>query len=289
MSLRDLPAPKALSRPDHIECETPEPSALERWSPGLRAAADGAGTVIDIFEIIGEDFWTGAGVTAKSVKDSLDKSSGPVTVNINSPGGDYFEGLAIYNLLREHPARVNINVIGMAASAASVIAMAGDKTRVAKAGFLMIHNCWVIALGDRHDMRDVADLMEQFDKAMHALYAARTGKPEADIEAWMDAETWFSGDEAVANGFADALLPSDVVKEDARARATAQPVMALRRTDCILARQGIPKTERRRMLNEIREGKSGAARPTAMSGAGLEDVAEDLRRMNAKLFERKMP
>jgi ATP-dependent Clp protease protease subunit len=283
MTIRALPAIKAFQRPDGIEADSLDPTVLDHWDSGLRASAAGEGTVIDIFDVIGEDFWTGGGVTVKSVRAALDGSSGPVTVNINSPGGDYFEGLAIYNTLREHPARVNINVMGLAASAASVIAMAGDKTRIARAGFLMIHNCWVLAIGDRHDLEAASQTMAQFDAAMSDLYSVRTGKPAADIAAWMDAETWFSGEQAVENGFADTLLPSDAVKQDATARGRGAPVMALRRTDSILARQGVTKTERRKLLNEIKGGKSGAAVLPAMQDAGLRGVADDLRRLIATL------
>lgn len=282
MTIRTLPKINAFERPDGIESDCIDPAALERWDAGLRGSANGDGTVIEIYDVIGEDFWTGGGVTVKSVKKALDSSTGPVTVNINSPGGDYFEGLAIYNTLREHPAHVNINVMGIAASAASVVAMAGDKTRIARAGFLMIHNCWVLAIGDRHDLEGAAKVMEQFDAAMAGLYAVRTGKPSDDITAWMDAETWFSGEQAVESGFADALLPSDAIKQDASASLRGAPVMALRRADSILARQGITKTERRKMLNEIKGGKSGATAP-AMQDAGLNGVADDLRRLLAKL------
>ncbi|HCF5801664.1 TPA: Clp protease ClpP, partial [Pseudomonas aeruginosa] len=89
-----------------------------------------------------------------------------VTVNINSPGGDVFEGLAIYNLLREHKGKVSVNIIGLAASAASFIAMAGDEIRIGRAAFLMIHNAWLIAMGNRNDLREIADWLEPFDMTL---------------------------------------------------------------------------------------------------------------------------
>ena len=88
---------------------------------------------------------------------------GPITVNINSPGGDVFEGIAIYNLLREHDGEVTVNVIGLAASIASVIAMAGDNIRIAKSAYFMIHNAWTIAMGNRNDMQKVVDTLGSFD------------------------------------------------------------------------------------------------------------------------------
>ena len=125
------------------------PSVLERWAEdgaGIRALERGD-NVITMFDIIGEDFWSGGGVTAKGVAAQL-RAIGdrPVEVQINSPGGDMFEGIAIYNVLREHPQAITVKVMGMAASAASIIAMAGDTVEIGAASFIMIHNCWVLVL-----------------------------------------------------------------------------------------------------------------------------------------------
>ncbi|KLB48562.1 peptidase, partial [Xanthomonas euvesicatoria] len=104
------------------------------------------------------------GVTARRVAGALRAmGKGPVTVNVNSPGGDMFEGLAIYNLLREHDGEITVKVLGLAASAASIIAMAGDTVQIARAGFLMIHNAWVMAVGNRNDLIEVADTLKPFD------------------------------------------------------------------------------------------------------------------------------
>jgi len=122
------------------------PRAFERWNPGVHAADGGeSDRTISIYDVIGYDFF-GDGVTARRIAGALrNMGEGPVTVNINSPGGDMFEGLAIYNLLREHPGEVTVKVLGLAASAASVIAMAGDTVQIARAGFYMVHNAWVVA------------------------------------------------------------------------------------------------------------------------------------------------
>src|SRR5690606_30844040 len=104
-------------------------------------AVDDEERTIGIYDVIGQDFWTGEGVTAKRVAAALrSMGAGPVTVYINSPGGDVFEGLAIYNLLREHKGEVTVKVMGLAASAAPVIEMAGDVVQVPRARFLMILN-----------------------------------------------------------------------------------------------------------------------------------------------------
>src|SRR5690606_23214700 len=121
---------------------------LAKWAERPQAAEGDDPNTISIYDVIGEDWWTGGGFTAKRAAAAL-RSIGknPVTVNVNSPGGDMFEGIAIYNLLREHPAEVTVNVMGLAASAASIIAMAGDKINVALGSFVMIHNAWGIVIG----------------------------------------------------------------------------------------------------------------------------------------------
>jgi len=167
----------------------------------VRAAADDEDRTISIYDVIGYDWWTGEGVTTKRIAGALRSlGAGPVTVNVNSPGGDMFEGLSIYNLLREHQGEITVKVLGLAASAASVVAMAGDKVQIARAGFLMIHNCWVLAQGNRHDLREFADTMEPFDAAMADIYAARSGLDLAEVQRQMDGETWIGGSQAIEQG-----------------------------------------------------------------------------------------
>jgi ATP-dependent Clp protease protease subunit len=150
--------------------------ALDRWNPAVRAASESEPS-ISIYEVIGEDPWTGGGVTVKRIDAALRAiGNKDVIVNINSPGGDVFEGIAIYNRLREHQGQITVKVLGLAASAASVIAMAGDNVQIGASSFLMIHNAWVLAIGNRHDMREVADFLEPFDRALADVYVARSGQ-----------------------------------------------------------------------------------------------------------------
>src|SRR5690606_27950498 len=153
------------------------------WAQIPVAAMQDSDTTISILDIIGEDFWSGTGVTASRITAAL-RSVGnqDITVRINSPGGDMFEGIAIYNLLRAHPARVTVEVLGWAASAASIIAMAGDDIRMGLGSFMMVHNAWGMVIGNRHDMREAASLFDQFDAALADIYEARTGMKRADIE-----------------------------------------------------------------------------------------------------------
>ncbi len=242
-------------------------TALERWDAGIRAADGEQDRTISIYDVIGFDYWAGEGVTAKRVAGALRSlGAGPVTVNINSPGGDMFEGLAIYNLLREHKGEVTVKVLGLAASAASVIAMAGDTVQIARAGFLMIHNCWVMAIGNRHDMHDIADTLEPFDKAMADIYAARTGSDIKAMGKLMDAESWIGGSDAIDQGFADELLASDQVEKS----ADKTKASAVRRIESALRASGMPKSEAIRLIHEFKSvagdpGGSGEGDPTGHS------------------------
>ncbi|MGF6096928.1 head maturation protease, ClpP-related [Pseudomonas sp. 18175] len=192
------------------------PLALERWNPSIRAANEDEHS-ISIFDPIGFDPWTGEGVTAKRIAAALRTLDGAdVTVNINSPGGDMFEGLAIYNLLREYSGNVVVKVLGLAASAASIITMAGDEVRIARAGFLNIHNCWVVAMGNRFDLMEMAERLAPFDQAMANIYAARTGDSQDAMQHLMNADSWIAGSAAVEQGFADDLLASDAIKQGAK-------------------------------------------------------------------------
>ncbi len=274
MTIRSLPAAPA-GRPCAGVSFDLLPQAMERWNPGIQAATEDEKNTISILDAIGSDPWTGEGVTAKRISAALRSIGGAdVTVSINSPGGDMFEGLAIYNILREYKGRVTVKVLGLAASAASVIAMAADELQIARSGFLMIHNAWTVAAGNRHQFREVAEMMEPFDASMADIYAARTG---ADIEAMqqlMDAETWIGGSAAVEQGFADSLLDSDSVKEGARAQSG---LIAARKLDALLAKQGIPRSERRALIQEIKSGTPCAAGPGTHDAADtLADLAEPI-------------
>jgi ATP-dependent Clp protease protease subunit len=237
------------------------PAILEKWgdeAAGIRAVA-GGDNVITMFDLIGEDFWSGGGITAKSVTAQL-RAIGerPVTVQINSPGGDMFEGIAIYNVLREHPQEVTVQVMGMAASAASVIAMAGDQVEIGAASFFMIHDAWVLAIGNRHDMAETAAFLEPFDAAMRDVYAARTGLKADDVAKMMDAETWLSGQSAIDKGFADALLAADKVTRDDQTKAEDRRVNEIRAMELQLMASGLSRSQARERINKIK-GTPGAA------------------------------
>ncbi|CDN52527.1 ATP-dependent Clp protease, proteolytic subunit ClpP [Neorhizobium galegae bv. officinalis bv. officinalis str. HAMBI 1141] len=150
------------------------------------------------------DPWFG-GVTAKQFADDL-KALGKVDtihLRINSYGGDVFQGLTIYRILIDHPAKIIAHVDGVAASIASVIAMAATEINISEAGFIMIHNAWGVAIGNEGDMLTMAALLKKTTTSLRDVYVARTSNTADKVKKWMDDETWFTSDEAVANGFAD--------------------------------------------------------------------------------------
>ena len=275
MSLRKLPEPKALERPGAVKWDAPS-DALARWAEQPQAAEADDPNTISIYDPIGEDIF-GDGVTAKRIAAALRRiGESPVSVSINSPGGDFFEGLAIYNLLREHPAAVNVNVQGLAASAASVIAMAGDDIAMGQGSFMMIHNVWVLAIGNRHDMREAADMLEPFDRSLMEIYAARTGLKSDDVGGLLDAETWLNASDAVERGFADRKT-----EQASGARNDAPPhVAAKRRMDAILAEAGMARAERSRLMREVAGTHDAAPDGThdaAEISAGLDRIKETLK------------
>lgn len=273
MNRSSLPAAAVLARRELAHSACP-PRALAAWNPGIRAAAGETDNTISIFDVIGYDWWTGEGVTAKRIAAAL-RAIGErdVVVNINSPGGDYFEGLAIYNLLREHKGRVVVKILGIAASAASVIAMAGDEVQIARAGFLMIHNAWVTTSGDRHQLRDTAEWLEPFDATANDIYAIRTGLAPEAIGPMCDKETWIGGAEAIEKGFADTLLTSDQITDDPQQRERSDRLRAERAVDNLGRLSGATRAEIRQLVQDLKRvtpgaddnGKPGAADPDIRS------------------------
>jgi ATP-dependent Clp protease, protease subunit len=173
-----------------------------KFSAALQAEKD---LVITIYGSLGESFW-GDGITVTQVSEALKTPSSGVTVRINSPGGDMFEGISIYNLLKASGRPVNVIVDGLAASAASVVAMAGDKISMGQGAMLMIHAAHMMTYGNSADLREAAAILEKASGNMVDIYAARSGMSRDEILTHMYAETWLTTEEAIASGFADEVL-----------------------------------------------------------------------------------
>lgn len=242
------------------------PRALELWNPSLQAAGADDEASISLTGIVGDE-WPydeyAKPLTLARVDAALraigDKR---VTVYINSPGGSMFEGISIMNRLKQHKAGVTIKVLGLAGSAASVIAMAGDRREIGKTAFLFLHNCWSILAGNRHELRQMADTLEEFDSAMRDLYAETSGQAEAVADGWMNADSYFSGKTAVELGLMTHLLDDSEVAVNAR--AAAQDTPAARRIEAALIKTGMPRSERRKLLSEYKAALLPSQQVTAL-------------------------
>jgi ATP-dependent protease ClpP protease subunit len=268
MSLLNLPEIKADARIGAAQFDM-RPDALERWEPGVCAAVEGENS-ISIYDQIGES-WDGAGMTAKRISAILRNiGAKDLTVNVNSPGGDFFEGVAIYNLLRQHKAKVTVNIMGLAASAASVIAMAGDEINMGEGTFLMVHNAWAVAVGNRHDMLAASEQLAPFDAAMADVYAARTGMTPKAAAKLMDAETWIGATQAIKDGFATGMIDRTDITQDPKAQSSKKAVALV---ESSMARAGHSRSVRRDALKSLFSGTPGAAGNDAMPSAGTETAA----------------
>lgn len=188
------------------------------------AKTDGEYSLL-IYGDIGPSWW-GEGVEAKDVAKQL-RDLAPntaLTVRINSFGGSVADGLAIYNALREHKGKKTVIIDGIAASAASLIAMAGDDIEMPETSMMMIHAPWSYASGNAAELRRSADVLDKWSASMVAAYARKSGKSEDDIKALLAGEDhWYTGSEAVAEGFADRIRDPDL-SEPANASLTRAPV-----------------------------------------------------------------
>jgi ATP-dependent Clp endopeptidase proteolytic subunit ClpP len=174
------------------------------WLYYAPAASAGETATIQIFDQIGEDWFGGSGLSGKQFSDVLNEvGNGPLLVEINSPGGNVWDGLSIYNQLRGRRAPVTTRVVGIAASIASIIALAGDRVEMAEAALMMIHDPSGMASGTSEDMRKMADALDQHAEVLVGVYAKKTGKSPEAIRAAMKAETWFTTQEAIAFGLVD--------------------------------------------------------------------------------------
>ena len=176
-----------------------------------------------IYDQIGEDFWTGGGTTAKAFQKELSAvTASQIDLHINSPGGEVFDGITIYNLLKQHPATITTYIDGIAASIASVIALVGDKVVMAENALYMMHNPSGMVVGNANDMRSMADVLDKVRGSMLKVYSGKSGKEDQDIVPLLDAETWMNADEALEAGFIDEIGG----RMDMAACARFIPVMA---------------------------------------------------------------
>lgn len=250
------------------------PFRREQATPVVRALAADEAEVLLYDEIGG--WW---GIQADDIRRELDGlAAKTVHVRINSPGGSVFDGMAVYNALREHDARIITHIDGLAASMASVIALAGDEVRMSESAFLMIHDPWTITIGDAEQLRKDAALLDKIGGQAAHIYQAKTGATSDEVRGWMEAETWFTGQEAADAGFIDAI-DNPAEEDDAAAQVAALFDLSIfaHTPDALVTRGSGPRREPttrdlERALRDAGLSRSEAARMVA-TREGLRDAA----------------
>ena len=155
---------------------------------------------------ISNETWYGDEITPQIFRSELNSGQGKVTVWINSPGGDCFAAAQIYNMLMEYPGTVDVHIDGIAASAASVIAMAGNHVAISPVGMMMIHNPATVSIGDEWEMKKAMDMLSEVKESIINAYELKTGLPRKQLSNMMNAESWMNAQKAVELGFADSIL-----------------------------------------------------------------------------------
>jgi ATP-dependent protease ClpP protease subunit len=191
----------------------PKPIDISRQSGSLQIRAKSPTKAeIIIYGTIGASFWE-EGITAKKFSEELkaiDSSVKEIDVRISSPGGDVFDGIAIYNRLKQHPAKINVYIDSLAASIASVIALAGDNIQMGEGALYMIHLPWTFSYGNRKDLDTVIDRLMDVEEQLISIYAKKTKLSRAEIREMLEKETWMDADQAKEMKFIDDKVESDV-------------------------------------------------------------------------------
>lgn len=214
--------------------------ALAQWDNTITAAKSEDAVISILAPIYEGNAEDGVFSAAQIIAAIAAANKKPLTLNINSPGGSYFEGVTIFNLLRDYPNRITVNVLGEAASAASVVAMAGDRIRMHPGALMMIHSASGLAIGNKQDMRELATVLDKIDNTVADLYAARTGKSRDKILEMMEAETWMTPEECVTNGFADEVVKDQKPSKSAKATATAPAAIGNQRATVLMQAKTSP-------------------------------------------------
>lgn len=180
-----------------------------KWKQKKVVNQDGTESTERVLELrgtIAEQSWYDDDVTPKMFKDELLSGNGDITVYINSPGGDCVAAAQIYNMLSEYPGKVTVKIDAIAASAASVIAMAGDTVLMSPTSVMMVHNPATIAFGDHNEMQKAIDMLAEVKESIINAYQLKTGLSRAKLSKLMEAETWMNANKAVELGFADGIF-----------------------------------------------------------------------------------
>lgn len=198
---------------------------------------------------ISDETWYGDEITPELFKEELFAGEGDITIWINSPGGDVFAAAQIYNMLMDYKGDVTVKIDSLAASAASVIAMAGTTVLISPVGMMMIHNPMTIAIGDGQEMQKAKKMLDEVKESILNAYEIKTGMNRAKLSQLMDAESWFNSTKAVELGFADGILFEQ--KETREGEAMLFSRMAV--TNSLLSKLVIKPEEKKTPVEQLKK------------------------------------
>ena len=215
--------------------------------------------VLELYGTIAEESWFDDDLTPKMFRDELFAGSGPVTIWINSPGGDCIAASQIYSMLMDYKGSVTVKIDGVAASAASVIAIAGTKVLMAPTAMLMVHNPATMAFGDHNEMQKAIEMLAEVKESIINAYEIKTSLSRIKLDHLMESETWMNANKAIELGFADGIL------EDEKKTVTAVPGYAFS-----------GKAVARNLLNKISAKQTPAVKPDTHTGRSVDELKAHL-------------
>lgn len=210
--------------------------------------------VLELNGTIAEESWFDDDITPRMFKEELLSGSGPVTIWINSPGGDCIAASQIYSMLMDYKGEITVKIDGIAASAASVIAMAGTKVIMAPTALLMIHNPSTTAMGDHRDMQKAIELLDQVKESIINAYEIKTGMSRITLSHLMDAETWMNANKAIELKFADEILEDDKKKSSDVSFAFSAHEFATNLLNKIASKESTEPIKTGRKVSELKNG-----------------------------------
>lgn len=212
---------------------------------------DDTGRALFLNGEISDETWYGDEVTPRLFKDELESCQGDITVWINSPGGDVFAAAQIYNMLMDYRGNVTIKIDGLAASAASVIAMAGTEVLMSPVAMMMIHNPMTVAIGDSQEMQKAIEMLSEVKESIINAYEIKTGMSRAKISRLMDAESWFNAKKAIEMGFADKVLFAEEKSSGHEEELEAVMFSRTTVTNSLLLKLNPPKPENKVPIEQL--------------------------------------
>ena len=213
-----------------------------------KTAEDNSSRILELNGTIAEESWYDDEITPEKFRRELERGKGDITVVINSPGGDCVAASRIYAMLKDYDGIVTVRIDGLAASAASVIAMAGDTVQMAPAALMMIHNPSTVAWGDHVDMEKAIGMLNEVKESIINTYELRTGLSRSELSRMMEDETWMNAMKAVELGFADEMLGNS----DAQAYAYSVSTVAQNFTNKIAAKARQAETDSSAKVSDLR-------------------------------------